>query len=79
MRTDAAGQSRAHSAAEAVVNVAVGYIVAVGTQALIFPMFGIHIRLVDNLAIGAAFTVISLVRSYLLRRAFNLWHVRRGA
>lgn len=70
------GQSRVHSALEAALNVLVGYGVAVGAQIAIFPLFGIRVGLADNLAIGAAFIVVSLVRSYALRRAFNWWHVR---
>lgn len=64
-------QSRILSAVEAVANVAVGYGVAVATQVAVFPLFGLHVPLSDNLAIGAVFTVVSLVRSYALRRLFN--------
>ena len=64
-------QSRRMSAAEAVANVAVGYGVAIATQMTVFPLFGLAATLGDNLAIGAIFTVVSLVRSYALRRVFN--------
>ena len=64
-------QTRKMSAVESVANVAVGYGVAVATQAAVFPLFGLHPSLADNLAIGAVFTVVSLVRSYCLRRVFN--------
>jgi hypothetical protein len=37
----------------------------------VFPLFGIHIPLSADLAIGGIFVVVSLVRSYLLRRLFN--------
>jgi uncharacterized protein (DUF2062 family) len=66
-------QSRLMSVVESVTNVAVGYGVAVGTQMAVFPFFGIEASLSDNLAIGAIFTVVSLVRSYALRRLFNRW------
>ena len=66
-------QSRLMSVAESVTNVAVGYGVAVGTQLAVFPLFGIEASLSDNLAIGAVFTAVSLVRSYALRRLFNRW------
>jgi len=59
------------SLVESFANIAVGYVVALLSQLAIFPMFGIHVTLTDNLAIGAWFTVISLVRSYVLRRWFN--------
>ncbi len=65
-------QSRAMSLIEALVNVGVGYGVAVATQVMVFPIFGLHASLDQNLAIGLIFTVVSLVRSYVLRRAFNL-------
>lgn len=64
-------QSRKHSAFEAVANVAIGYVVAITAQMLIFPLFGIYIAASEHLAIGALFTVVSLGRSYVLRRLFN--------
>ena len=64
-------QSRTMSAIEAVTNVLVGYGVAVATQMVIFPMFGLTATLGQNMAMGAVFTIVSLVRSYLLRRVFN--------
>ena len=70
------GQSRSHSALEAVANVIIGYWIAVGAQMVIFPLFDMHPSFRDNISIGLAFTVVSLARSYLLRRAFNWLHVR---
>lgn len=66
-------QSRKRSAVEAVANVAIGYGMAVATQVAVFPLFGLHASLGENLAIGCVFTVVSLVRSYALRRLFNRW------
>lgn len=66
-------QSRKHSAIEAVANVAIGYAVAVAAQIVIFPLFGIHASTEEHLAIGGLFTIVSLVRSYALRRLFNSW------
>ena len=59
------------SAIEAVANVAIGYGVALAAQLAIFPMFGMVVSMGDNLMIGAAFTVVSLARSYAVRRLFN--------
>ena len=64
-------QSRRWSFFESCMNVAIGYGVAVTAQVLIFPMFGIRVSLTDNLMIGALFTVVSIARSYALRRVFN--------
>jgi hypothetical protein len=56
---------------EAVVNVCVGYGVAVGSQMVVFPLLEIEVAIETNLIIGLIFTVISLVRSYILRRIFT--------
>ena len=69
-------QSRTMSAIEAATNVLVGYGVAVATQAAIFPLFGLTATLRQNMAMGIVFTVVSLVRSYLLRRVFNHFGLR---
>ena len=57
-------------AVESVANVAIGYGVAVVSQIAIFPLFGVHLPLAENMAIGGYFTVISLARSYVIRRLF---------
>ena len=64
-------QSRRVSLVEAMTNVTVGYALAVATQIVVFPWFGLHPSLGDNLAIGAIFVGISLLRSYALRRVFE--------
>ena len=64
-------QSRWMSLMEATANIAVGYCLAVLTQVLVFPLFGLSVSLGENLGIGAVFTVVSLIRSFALRRAFN--------
>ncbi len=64
-------QTKKGSMIEAVVNVLVGYGVAVSSQVVVFPLLGIEVALHTNLLIGLIFTVISLVRSYLLRRLFT--------
>ena len=64
-------QSRRMSLIEAITNVALGYALAVATQIIVFPWFGLHSSLGDSLAIGAIFVGISLLRSYALRRMFE--------
>jgi hypothetical protein len=64
-------QTRLESLLESVVNIFIGYGVALLSQILIFPMFDIYVSLSTNLWIGAWFTVISLIRSYVVRRWFN--------
>jgi hypothetical protein len=64
-------QTKKHSLLESLTNVLFGYGVALASQVLIFPLYGINIPLSDNLAIGIWFTAISIIRSYVLRRWFN--------
>ncbi len=59
------------SMVEAVANVVIGYGFAVATQVVVFPIFGIHITLADDLAIGLVFAVVSLARGFMLRRVFE--------
>jgi len=64
-------QSKETSLLEAATNVAIGFLQALLTQALIYPVFGIRTTLVTDSTIAVAFTAVSLVRSYLVRRAFE--------
>jgi hypothetical protein len=64
-------QSRLGSLIESLMNILIGYSVAIASQLIIFPQFGIHISLSTNLWIGVWFTLVSLVRSYIIRRWFN--------
>ena len=64
-------QTRYESFKESIVNIIIGYVVAVLSQLLVFPLFDIVVEFSDNLMIGLYFTVISLVRSYLVRRYYN--------
>ena len=70
-------QTRLMSLVESVANVIVGYGVAVMTQILIFPIFGLHTTLAQNLKMGAVFTLVSIARSYVLRRLFE--RLRKGS
>ena len=70
-------QSRLMSLVEAITNVIVGYGVAVVTQILIFPIFGLHTTLAQNLQMGLLFTGVSIIRSFLLRRLFEAIRVAK--
>jgi hypothetical protein len=69
-------QSRLMSLLEAAANVTVGYGVAVLTQLAVFPLFGLGPSVRENLAIGGIFTMVSLIRSYSLRRFFEIFRER---
>ena len=64
-------QSRRGSLVESIANVAIGYVVAVATQMAVLPMFGMTGRPQDHMAIAGIFSVVSVARSYCVRRAFE--------
>ena len=69
-------QSRVMSMIEAATNVVVGYLLAIATQIVVFPWFGIETGLAEHMTIGLAFVVVSLLRGYALRRLFEMVLVR---
>ena len=69
-------QSRAMSLVEAMANVVVGYGVAVVSQILIFPVFGLHTSLTENLKMAAIFSFVSIARSFAVRRVFEAIRMR---
>lgn len=73
-------QSKLASLVEVATNMAVGFIVSVYAQAVIFPMYGFStLSLTENVQIVTIFTIISMVRSYLVRRFFNWLTARKEA
>ena len=70
-------QTRRASLAEATVNVLIGYGIALLTQIAVFWAMDIDVSLGQDVVIGLLFTVVSLVRSYVLRRVFEVLRVKR--
>jgi len=64
-------QTKKQSLTETLTQTAIGYTVALCSQLLIFPFFDIHVPLSDNILIGLWFTVVSIARSYIIRRFFT--------
>ncbi len=65
-------QTKKQSFIESITNVFIGYLTAFVSQLLIFPLFEIKVSIQDNLMIWLYFTIISLIRSYIIRRYFNV-------
>ena len=64
-------QTRMGSLIEACMNVLIGFVINMVANFVILPMVGFHITLGQNLFIGLLYTVISVTRSYVIRRWFN--------
>lgn len=65
------GQKKSHSLAESIFNVVIGFAVSYVANLVVLPWFGFKVSHSAALGIGLIFTVISIVRSYVLRRVFN--------
>jgi len=72
-------QSRKASMAESLASTAIGFVVSMGILEGVNQLWGLHIGLVDNVAITCLFTVASVIRSYWVRRYFNWYHHRDAA
>lgn len=64
-------QSKRDSALEALTNLLIGASIALLSQFVWFPLIGKEFTLTENLMTTAFFTLISFIRSYLIRRIFN--------
>ena len=64
-------QTRLGSLIEAIINTCIGFAINYTANMFIFPLFGFHITPGANFALGLIYTVISVVRSYCIRRWFN--------
>lgn len=66
-------QTRLSSFIESLINVLIGYSINFAANLVIFPHFGWHLTIKDNLVIGVFYTAISIARSYVIRRWFNAY------
>lgn len=64
-------QSRWGSFIEAWINVLIGFSINFVANMLILPMYGFHITAAQNFSMGCIYTIISVARSYAIRRWFN--------
>jgi len=71
-------QTRFASFTEAVTSTIIGFILSMFILAAVSWLWALDIDLTDNFLITSLFTVASVVRSYLVRRAFNWYHHRDG-
>ena len=64
-------QTKTGSFIEACANIVVGFSINWVANILILPLYGFMITRTQAFSMGCIFTVISLLRSYVLRRWFN--------
>ena len=64
-------QTKKWSMIETLVSVGVGWLIGVILNLTILPLFDYNITVVDSLWVSLIFTVVSVIRSYVIRRTFN--------
>jgi hypothetical protein len=69
-------QSKTGSFIEACINVLIGFWINFCANLVILPLIGFHITVGQNLYIGLLYTMISVARSYVIRRWFNYYIVK---
>lgn len=70
-------QSRAMSMLESIINILVGFGISLAAQVYFLPLLGVNVSFHQNLMFAGIMTVISIVRSFALRRVFEALHIRR--
>lgn len=69
-------QSRSASLTEAVLNTLAGFGISLAAQWFFLPLLGVAISLHQNLIFALIMTVISIARTFILRRVFEFLHIR---
>lgn len=64
-------QTKKQSFIEALTNTAIGFLVSYASTFIVFPLVGVSTTASTNLMVTIYFTIISVLRSYTLRRIFN--------
>lgn len=72
-------QTKWESLKEALTNIAIGYSVNFAANLVILPLVGLPVTLAQNLVIGICFTLVSVFRSYVIRRWFNKLQRKKAA
>lgn len=64
-------QTKLSAFIESCTNICIGFTINFFANLLILPMFGFHVTLGDNFLIGLLYTLVSVARSYVIRRWFD--------
>ena len=64
-------QSKKQSFIESLTSTTIGVIIGIVLNLTILPIFGYPVSFSDSLWISIIFTIVSIIRSYIIRRFFN--------
>lgn len=64
-------QTKKQSLIESVTNVLIGMVISLIVQLIVYPIMDIEVKFIQNIYLTLIFTVVSIARSYIIRRFFN--------
>lgn len=64
-------QSKKDSLIESLTSTTIGWLIGVILNLTILPLFDYNITVIDSLWVSLIFTVVSVIRGYVIRRWFN--------
>jgi putative Mn2+ efflux pump MntP len=64
-------QSKKQSFIESLTNTGVGFAISLMATFIVLPLFNIKSSIPQNIGITLCFTLISIIRGYIIRRYFN--------
>ena len=64
-------QSKKHSLVESITNTFIGFFVSLLIQVVLYPIMDIPVTFGQNILITMIFTIVSIIRGYVIRRWFN--------
>lgn len=64
-------QTKKQSLIESVTNVLIGMAISLIVQIIVYPLMDIEVKFIQNIYLTLIFTVVSIARSYVVRRFFN--------
>ena len=64
-------QSKRESMVESLTSTTIGWLIGVILNLTVLPLFDYNITVIDSLWVSLIFTVVSVIRGYVIRRWFN--------
>lgn len=69
-------QTKIQSLIEALYNTTIAFFISWVAALIFYPMYGFNVTMITAFELTGIFTIISIVRGYIIRRFFNWFHNR---
>ena len=67
-------QDKKGSLIESVIQVVTGWLTAILTQLIVYPLMGIEVSISQNIWISMIFIAIGFIKQYYVRRGFEIYY-----